>query len=107
MRNHQQPGKTKLNHKKRQSPGGEFDDEGRDPGSGSRDKNPNDEGRFTDERHSGERPQPSSRGPSSKFGDDEIGGTSFDPGPVHSEERASDEQTARARGTAAETKNKK
>jgi hypothetical protein len=44
----------------------------------------------------------------SNFGDDEIGGTSFDPRPVHSEASERDERTAKkASGTPAGTDNKK
>jgi hypothetical protein len=117
MRNHQQSGKTKQNDRSSQWTGGEFDDEDRDSGGRSnfgssndnrRHQNRDDEGRFTDERHNGDRPQDPSRSPSSNFGDDEIGGTSFDPRPVHSETRRRDERTVKkARGNPAATENKK
>jgi hypothetical protein len=63
--------------------------------------------RFADEPDSGRRPQDRSKS-HSHFGDDEIGSTSFDPRPVHSEETGPDKETANKRGgTPAETKNKK
>ena len=59
-------------------------------------------------QRSGDRPHNPSGSPSSNFGDDEIGGTSFDPDPVHSEAKRRDERTAKkASGTPAGTDNKK
>jgi hypothetical protein len=59
-------------------------------------------------RRSGDRPQIPSRSPSSNFGDDEIGGTSFDPGPVRTEAKGRDERIAKkASGTTTGTDNKK
>ena len=97
MRN--QPGKIKQSRRSRQGSGGNSTDNRRDQ---------NREGRFTEERHSGDRPPDPSRSPSSNFGDDEIGGTSFDPGPVHSEAKRRDERTAKkVSGAPAGTDNKK
>ena len=71
-------------------------------------QNQDEASRFADEPDSGRRPQDRSKSHSSSFGDDEIGGTSFDPGPVHSEESWPDGETAnKTGGTPAGTKNKK
>lgn len=80
--------KASQSHKGRQRSGGEFQDEDRDsrhkPKFGSSNDNRrhtgrDNEGRFTDDRTSESR--------SSNFGNDEIGGTSFDPRPAESEEK--------------------
>jgi hypothetical protein len=88
MRNKQHSSKANKGHRSRQ--------------------NQDDASRFADEPDSGRRPQDSSKSHSSSLGNDEIGGTSFDPGPVHSEEIGCNEETAnKTRGTSAGTGNNK
>jgi hypothetical protein len=96
MRNQQRSRNTNQGNRSRQWSGGEFDDEDRDSGRKSnfgssndnrRHQNRDEEGRLKDERDNGGRSSARSRSHSSSFGDDEIGGTSFDPGPVHSDNK--------------------
>jgi len=105
MRNHQQSDKPARNRKSRQLSGGEFQDEDRDSGRSSNSRGTTDN--RPHKNRSGDHSEAPSIRPRSNFGDDEIGGTSFDPGPVHSEEKERDEQAAKARRTPAETKHRK
>ena len=79
--------KTTQGHKGRQRSGGKFEDEDRAADrkpkiakstSNRRHPERDEEGRLTDDRPS--------EGRGSNFGDDEIGGTSFDPRPAQSQE---------------------
>ncbi len=95
--------KANQEHKGSHRSGGAFQDEDRD----SRHKSKFGSSNGNRRHRSRDNPQDPSKSPASNFGDDEIGGTSFDPGPVYSEETWRDERSARKGGNTPRLDDKK
>ena len=92
--------KTNQGDKGTHRPGVDFEDEGRDsdlkPKFGRTTDNRSHRERDEESRFTDDRPSESH---CSNFGDDEIGGTSFDPRPVQSEEKRRKERNVKKEGT--------